>query len=129
MVKNFRNNKTAAALFAGLSVLMVTGCTTPVIEPVVQPVAKQPLIKPEIDYSSETPDCETAGTRLAEYIDVGMTLGDVRRLVGSPTFRLPTTWWWSRGFSKTGKPYIEFPLVTGNDDIKITNVVSDISGC
>jgi hypothetical protein len=129
MVKIFRNNTTAAALIVGVSVFMLSGCAKPVAEPVAEPLATKPLIKPEIDYSSETPDCETAGKRLAENIEVGMTLGDARRLVGKPTFRLPTTWWWSRGISKTGKPYIEFPLVLSDDDVKITNVVTDVSGC
>ncbi len=130
MTKNFHPTRPATAIAIALTVFVIQGCAMQTTEPEAPaPVVTAPLVKPEIDYSSESPDCETAAQRLTDNVEVGMTLGDVRRLVGSPLYRLPTTWWWSRGLSKTGKPYVEFPLVIGEDNVKIAKIVTDSSGC
>ncbi len=131
MYKLLRLFKPSTLLVVALSAFALQGCSKISIpesepEPVAAPIA---MVKPEIDYSSESPDCETAGQRLADNIEVGMTLGDVRRLVGKPVYRLPGSWWWSRGLSKTGKPNVQFDLVVSNDDVKVKKISTAVSGC
>lgn len=87
------------------------------------------LVAPELDYSDETPDCVTAGQRIAAHIEVGMTLEDVRRLVGNPRWDLPGQWWWSASFSETGRPRIKFPFGRGLPDVKVTGVQADTDRC
>ena len=65
-------------------------------------------VKPEIDYSSEYPSCIVAAQRLADNVEVGMSLKDVRRLVGQPRWMIPGSWWWSKSFSNAGKPRVRF---------------------
>lgn len=86
-------------------------------------------VKPEIDFSAETPACTVAGQRLAEHVEVGMTLKDVTRLVGKPKWKVTGSWWWSKSFTKKGKPVVRFGLQRGRDDTVITSISSDTSGC
>ena len=86
-------------------------------------------VKPEIDFSAETPACTVAGQRLAENVEVGMTLKDVTRLVGKPKWKITGSWWWSKSFSKRGKPVVRFGLQRGRDDTIITGISTDTSGC
>ena len=86
-------------------------------------------VKPELDYSGETPDCKTAGKRLAENIEVGMALDEVIRLVGKPSFRLPGSWWWSAKFSEAGVPVVKFQFGAGVGTKPVNSFVSDIDKC
>ena len=86
-------------------------------------------VKPEIDFSDETPLCTVAGQRLAEHVEVGMTLKDVTRLVGKPRWKITGSWWWSKSFTKKGKPVVRFGLQRGRDDTVITSISTDVSGC
>lgn len=123
-------------LVAGVAVSMLTGCAT--IESMLGKSADKDAdefptpvltIKPEIDFSAETPSCIVAGQRLAEHVEVGMTLKDVARLVGKPRWQITGSWWWSKSFSKKGKPQVRFGLQRGRDDTVITGVSSDTSRC
>jgi len=86
-------------------------------------------VKPEIDYSGESPDCFTAAQRLADNVQVGMTLGEVTRLVGQPKWRITGSWRWSKTFGGAGKPLVRFPFQQGRAHMVITKVVSDSSNC
>lgn len=90
---------------------------------------ERPTIKPELDFSDEKPDCTTAGARLAEHIEIGMTLDDVIRLVGKPSLKLPGFWWWSGTVSKEGRPMVKFPIGRSQGDVVITELRSDTSSC
>ena len=131
MFQKIRITRSVTITVAALGLVALQGCANKVVESSEPAATPEPMamILPDIDYSSESPDCETAGQRLADNIEVGMTLGDVRRLVGKPVFRLPGSWWWSRGLSKTGKPFVEFDLVLSNDDVKVKKVSTSVSGC
>ena len=85
-------------------------------------------IDPNLDYSSEVPDCKTAAQRIADNVQVGMILADVKRVVGRPKFVFPGTWWWTEGFSVTGRPNVRFSP-GGNDDVPITSFSTESSGC
>ncbi len=87
------------------------------------------IVKPEIDYSGEYPSCSEAGKRLAENVEVGMTLKDATRLVGQAKWRIPGSWWWSKSFTKDGKPLVRFALQQGRDDTVITAIVTDTHRC
>jgi hypothetical protein len=86
-------------------------------------------VKPELDYSKEYPSCTVAGQRLAENVEVGMTLKDVVRLVGQPRLKVTGSWWWSKSFSQSGKPRVRFGLHRGRDDTIITAISTDVSRC
>lgn len=88
-----------------------------------------PILKPEIDYAAEYPDCMTAGKRLAENIEIGMTLNEVTRLVGKPRWKVPGSWWWSKSFSKEGKPLVRFAFQKGREDTRVTAIETDTSRC
>jgi len=87
------------------------------------------LVKPEIDYSGEYPNCVVAGQRLADNVEVGMTLKDVTRLVGQPRWKIPGSWWWSKSFSKAGKPLVRFGIQKGQDDTVITGLDTSTDRC
>lgn len=86
-------------------------------------------VKPELDYSNDQPDCETTAQRIADNVQVGMTLADVRRLVGSPRVILPGSWWWTEGFSTKGRPHVRYPFGPSGDDVPVTSVSTDTSNC
>ncbi len=89
-------------------------------------------LKPEIDYSAESPDCITAAQRIEEHLVVGMTLADVKRLVGKPRLILPGAWRWTASFSKDGKgdkPIVRYAFGPGADDVPITSFGFDSRGC
>lgn len=86
-------------------------------------------VKPELDYSSDAPDCETTAQRIEDNVQLGMTLADVRRLVGPPRVILPGTWWWTEGFSKDGLPHVRYPFGPSGDDVIVTSVSTDTSNC
>lgn len=94
---------------------------------VVIPVVAK--VKPELDFSAELPGCVTAGERLAENIQVGMTLNEVLRLVGRPKFKLPGSWWWSSSFSENGIPVVKFQLGPGSGSTPVTSFLSDTENC
>ncbi|MEM7260155.1 MAG: hypothetical protein AAF404_22500 [Pseudomonadota bacterium] len=111
------------------SVLLLHGCavTEPEVSTPPTPVA---TIKPDIDYSGTSPDCQTAGERIAANVIVGMPLSEVRRLVGKPAYRFPGSWWWSGSFDKAGRPYIQYDAVTGgSSDARVTEVSADTEKC
>ncbi len=123
---------TKAIAFASvvLSVILVAGCTFTL--PTDEGVEVVPFntIKPELDYSAESPDCELAAQRIKDNLVVGMTLADVKRLVGQPRLIMPGSWWWTAGFSKsTGKPRVSYPLGPSADDVPITSFRSNTDGC
>ena len=86
-------------------------------------------IRPDLDYSGEIPDCITAGERLAEYIQVGMTLGDVKRLVGRPFYQTPSSWSWSNNFVEKGLPKVRFPLGVAHDGAKVNSLHVETFNC
>lgn len=86
-------------------------------------------IKPDIDYSTETPGCELAAQRLSENVEVGMTLAEVRRLVGQPRLILPGRWIWKSGFAFDGLPIVRYEFGPADDDVQITSFTSDSSSC
>lgn len=86
-------------------------------------------VKPDLDYSEELPDCVTAGERLAENIQVGMTLDEVIRLVGKPRYKLPGSWWWSASFSEKGVPVVKFRIGAGIGTKPITSFLADTEDC
>lgn len=87
-------------------------------------------IKPEIDFSDENPDCATAAKRIEENLVVGMTLADVRRLVGEPRLVLPGLWAWNGDFSRKGRPAVRFSLGgSGFDDSPISSFSFESSNC
>ena len=86
-------------------------------------------VKPELDYSSEYPSCVVAAQRLADNVEVGMSLKDVRRLVGQPRWMIPGSWWWSKSFSSAGKPRVRFGYERGRDHTAITGIDTDSSRC
>ncbi|OED44487.1 hypothetical protein AB833_01555 [Chromatiales bacterium (ex Bugula neritina AB1)] len=86
-------------------------------------------VKPELDYSKESPDCVTAGQRIADNLQVGMSQKDVLRLVGKPKFRLPGNWWWSFSFDKTGKPIVFFNPLGDVVNPDVVKIVSDTDRC
>lgn len=86
-------------------------------------------VKPDIDYSGESPSCVIAAQRLADNVEVGMTLSEVQRLVGQPRWKIPGSWWWSKSFSKAGKPLVRFALQRGRDTTVITAIDTDTSRC
>jgi len=56
------------------------------------------MVKPDIDYSGETPGCMVAAQRLVDNVEVGMTLKDVTRLVGKPRYKITGSWWWKKKY-------------------------------
>ena len=95
-----------------------------------QPATPQLVnVKPELDYSRESPDCITAAQRLADNVQVGMTLSEVTRLVGQPKLRVTGSWRWSKSFSRRGNPLVRFAFLPGRAHTVITGVVSDSSNC
>ena len=85
-------------------------------------------IDPNLDYSDEVPDCKTAAQRIADNVQIGMRLADVRRVVGRPKFVFPGTWWWTEGFSTGGRPHVRFsPGIS--EDVPISSVSTETSGC
>lgn len=115
-------------MFAIFAVISITGCTTPIQAP---PQTPRPVtIKPEINYSDSIPDCETAGLRISENVTAGLPVYEVIRLVGKPAYRFPGSWWWSSGFSKTGKPYIQYDAIGSTvADGVVTKFSADTSKC
>lgn len=86
-------------------------------------------IKPEVDFSAETPDCITAGERIAANLQEGMALGDVIRLVGKPGWKLPGSWWWTQSFDNVGKPFVKFDLGARSMDTAVKSFSADTSDC
>lgn len=86
-------------------------------------------LKPEIDYSNESPGCELAADRLSENVQVGMTLGEVRRLVGKPRVILPGRWFWTRGIGFGGRPMVSYGFGPADSSVRITAFSTDIFGC
>ena len=86
-------------------------------------------IRPDLDFSGEIPDCITAGERLAEYIQVGMTLGDVKRLVGRPFYESPGSWRWSNNFVKDGLPKVSYRLGVAHDGAKVSSLQVETFNC
>ncbi len=118
------------AVFLGLSVSLICGCAVNDIpQPLSQESVTRAKVKPELDYSNETPDCKTAALRIAENIEIGMTLSDVQRLVGKPKWKLPGSWWWSSSLSETGRPNIRYPIGPGTRDVVITGLSSEFGEC
>ena len=96
-------------------------------EPVVAlPIGK---IKPEIDYSNESPGCELAAERISAHVEVGMALVDVRRLVGQPQVILPSRWLWTKGFTVDGRPMVSHKGGPGDETAPITAFSTDTSAC
>jgi len=86
--------------------------------------------KPELDYSSESPGCKVAAQRIADNIQVGMTLADVRRLVGKPRTVIPGSWTWTRSLSfGDSVPGVKYGIISTGSDAEITSFTSDSSGC
>ncbi len=109
--------------------LILVGCAS---TEKVEPASSQPIavLKPEIDFSTEIPDCETAGARIAEHVMVGMPLSEVRRLVGKPAYRFPGSWWWSGSFDKEGMPVVFYnALSVLSEDVPVTRFISDTDRC
>jgi len=86
-------------------------------------------VKPELDFSNEVPDCETAAQRIRDNVTEGMVLADIRRLVGKPRAALPGSWWWSSGFGSTGRPFVRFGFGTGDDTVPVTSFGGGDAGC
>ncbi len=86
-------------------------------------------VKPEIDFSRETPGCELAAERIADNIQVGMTLADVRRLVGQPRVIVPGRWIWSPGFASDGRPMVRYKFGPADNDVPISAFSTDSFGC
>lgn len=86
-------------------------------------------VNPEIDFSNETPDCTTAGERIAASIQEGMALADVTRLVGKPGWKLPGSWWWAQSFNKSGRPFVRFELGASSLDAAVLGFSADTSDC
>jgi len=114
--------------------LLLTGCAS--VQSIVGSADEEPtfptpvlMVKPDIDYSGETPGCMVAAQRLVDNVEVGMTLKDVTRLVGKPRYKITGSWWWSKSFSKSGKPRVRFDFQRGQDDTVITGIDTDTSGC
>ena len=84
--------------------------------------------KPDLDYSSEVPDCRTAAQRIEDNVQIGMRLADVRRVVGRPKFVFPGSWWWTSGFSLGGLPNVRFAPGL-SEDVPVTGVSIDTSSC
>ena len=82
---------------------LITACQTKEIQTpkvqrtIVAPAPVVPTIAPNIDNSSTVPDCVTAGERIAQYVEVGMSQQNVRRLVGKPVKSQGSRWGWARG--------------------------------
>jgi len=124
-------NSVSNLVLSAALITTITACTaTTVPQPTPAPVPV-PTYKPEIDHSKESPDCVTAGQRIEEHIKVGMTLREVRRLVGNPRYQIPGSWWWSNTFSlkKTARPTVTFRPAPVNDDLKVLSFTANISGC
>ncbi len=85
-------------------------------------------INPALDYSGEVPDCRTAAQRIAENVQVGMRMADVRRLVGRPKLVFPGSWWWTEGLSLGGRPNVRFSLGV-SENVSVSSVSSDSSKC
>lgn len=122
-----------SVLFA-LVTLPLASCTTTFGEladdlGLQETVAETPAVKvkPELDYSAESPDCATAAARLAENIQVGMALSEVQRLVGKPKFKVPGSWWYASSFSKGGVPVVKFQFGSsiGTKPVKSFSAESD----
>ena len=85
-------------------------------------------IDPSLDYSGEVPDCKTAAQRIADNVQIGMRLADVRRVVGRPKIVFPGSWWWSDGFSLGGRPNVRFsPGVS--EAVEVSAVSIESSSC
>lgn len=108
---------------------LLCGCSHNFSKEEVEASIPAGTIKPDIDYSAESPDCETAAQRIAENIQVGMTLADVKRLVGKPRVVLPGSFWWTPGFSLSGKPTVRYAFGPAEDNVPVTAFSTDTSGC
>ena len=87
-------------------------------------------INPEIDFSKDTPDCETAGERIAASVQEGMALADVQRLVGKPGWRFPGLWLWSASFDRSDRPFVRFGLgAAGNPQAPVLSFGAETSDC
>lgn len=86
-------------------------------------------VKPELDYSSDAPDCKMAAQRITDNLQVGMTLGEVKRLVGQPRVILPGSWYWTPGFNNEGYPAVRYPFGPAEDNVRITSFSADTSRC
>ncbi len=95
-------------------------------EPVVIPVG---TIKPELDYSSESPECEIAAQRISENVQVGMTRKDVERLVGQPKLILAGAWHWTRGFTRTGRPIVKFQSSREQNSVFVSSFTAESNEC
>jgi len=86
-------------------------------------------IEPDLDYSNETPDCFTAAQRIEDYVVEGMTLADVRRLVGQPRVILPGTWYWTAGFTREGRPAVYYAFGPADDDVPVKSTSTATNLC
>jgi len=85
-------------------------------------------IDPNLDYSGEVPDCRTAAQRIEDNVQIGMSLADVRRVVGRPRVVFPGSWWWSDGLSLGGRPSVRFtPGLSEN--VAVSSVSIESSSC
>jgi len=129
-MKLIRNSISNLILSAAI-IIALTACTaTTTTKPEPEPVPL-PTYKPEIDHSKESPDCVTAGQRIEEHVKVGMTLREVRRLVGNPRYLIPGSWWWSDSFSleKSARPTVTFPPAPADDNLKVLSFTANTGGC
>lgn len=125
---DMRKMKFSAGL-CSVVVIVLQGCiASPAIEnPPSEPVA---AVKPEIDYSDTSPDCNTAAQRIADNVSAGVPMREVVRLVGKPAYKLPGIWWWSDSFSRTGHPYVRYNVADLNaDEETVTEISTDTSSC
>jgi len=81
-----------------------------------------------LDYSGEVPDCKTAAQRIADNVQIGMRLAEVRRVVGRPKIVFPGSWWWSEGFSLGGRPNVRFSPGL-SEDVEVSAVSIESSSC
>jgi len=87
-----------------LAPLVLISCRSapppPIVGTVVQPVVAKiecPVIAPDVNNSLDTPDCKTAAERITKYVERGMCIADVRRLVGKPLSDNGVQWKWVQG--------------------------------
>jgi len=121
--------KTLSPIVLFLALGIASACTIKIPERDQAVVIPEGTIKPELDFSEESPDCATAAKRIEENVVVGMTLADVRRVVGEPRLVLPGVWTWNSDFSRKGRPAVRFALGSGFDDEPVSSFSFESSGC
>lgn len=121
--------KLRSVFLFSVSAIVASGCTYTFSEG--EQIESIPVgsIKPDLDFSADAPDCVTAAQRIEDNLQIGMTLADVRRLVGPPRVVLPGSWWWTAGFGNEGLPNVRYAFGPGDDDVQISSVSTDSSSC